>query len=226
MKTSFSVSVEKIKKINDLPNSWNEVDYKAIIELCDFDDVNAIPVNELYDYMVLNLLELEPNESAELLLIYKLGTKLNKGQIQDISHDIKKDALWEEYQDMSLHEDLFNITSQLYKVYNGKFPKPEAVSVDIVVNAENQSAKSELQQIDESFICRLLADGMDNHSILKRLFHEKIEGGNFEEAKHIIWQYKTEKISDSEVRLHLITGFYWVDELQGVESYQSSAYND
>lgn len=226
MKPEFNITVPEFKIIDQLEGAWTTQDYKNLLEIADFEGVNDIPKNELFDYLTMVLQDLEPDESAALVLEYRLGDTLTHGQIENISHDIQKEPLWEEYQDMSLHEELFNITALLYKIYNGKFPKPNAAKIQLDIEPLNKPAKEELNDCSEAFICRVLCDGMDAHSILYRLFDEKIESLLFKEAEHIIWQYNTAQKGDTTISITLTTGLYWVDELKYIKSFESNAYND
>lgn len=70
MDTKFSVAVTQFKTISQLPNAWSEKDYKNILELCDFDDVNSIDISELHDYMVMSLQDLKPHEASTVWAVY------------------------------------------------------------------------------------------------------------------------------------------------------------
>lgn len=226
MKPKFEVQVTEFKTLKELEGSWKTLDYKAILALCDFDGINQIDDSELYDYLALYLSDLEPEESAEILLSYKLGDKLNAGQIQEIAHTMVDDPIWEEYQDISLHEDLFKVSSLLYKIYNGKFPKPSAVKAVLEIVPDNQKSEEILKDISSSFLCRLLADGMNSHSVLIRLFVKNLLGKSFLESEHIIWDYKVVSQLQERTTVEIITSYYWIDELQHTSTFTTHAYND
>ena len=222
----FKIEIEKFNVIHELPNSWSFSDYKAILDLVDFDVDEETKVDELFDYLSLALQDLGPVDAAAMLLKYRLGEKLSIGQVQDISHDIQDENLWEEYQDMSLHEELFNITSILYRAFNGKFPEPDAVEIVLKVEGLNHLSKEALKKFDESFIARLLAKGQTDHAIINRLFDKKVEGYLFEEAKDIIWQYSIVKQEDNSVTIDLTTAIYWVKELKNSIEFEVETHND
>ena len=213
MKAKFEITITKFNKIEKLPNSWVKQDLVNVLELCDFGVIDKIADNELLDYVHMSLQEKEPEESATILMDYKLGSKLNEGQIQNLSHDIQEESLWEEYQDMSLHEELFNITSLLYKAYNGKFPHAVAADLTLEIKALNHNAEEELQNIDETILARIFGFGQTDHAVINRLFDEKIISGDFPEAKDIIWQYSAIKTEDKSVQVNVITALYWIKEL-------------
>ena len=226
IKPKFKITLEKFNVIHELPNSWSINDYKSILDLVDFELDEGTEESELFDYLSLALQDIGAVEASALLLKYRLGTKLNDGQIQDISHDIQDENLWEEYQDMSLHEELFNITSLLYRAFNGKFPEPDAAEISTKIEALNHSAQECLNSFDESLIARIIAKGQTEHAIINRLFDEKVDGDSFEEAKDIIWQYSIVNKEDKSVTIDITTAIYWVKELKNVNDFETETFND
>lgn len=226
MEHKYQIEISEYKKIRELHGAWNMADYQALLELCDVDDVTSIADEELFDYLSMALQELDPDEAAAKVINYRLGHKLNKGQIQNMSHDIQEENLWEEYQDMALHEELYNITTLLFKAFNGKFPKPEAADITMKITASTGSGEAVLRSFDESFIARIVALGQDDHSIINRLFDEKITGPKFEEAKDIIWKYEILESSPSSVTVHVTTGSYWVKGLQNNREFDVNTHKD
>lgn len=228
MKPKFNVTVESFRTIREIENSWSIADYRNILELLDYEDASEIEDKEVYDYLVLAMLDLEPEESATAVLKYKIGKRLNDNQIKQVAHDMVEEPLWEEYQDMSLHEDLFIVNALLYKAYNGKFPTPEAIILKINIEPLNHDGKILIENKvyeDESFICRVLASGMDRTSILNRLFEKQILGKKFPEAEHIIWTMKSTKEEDS-VSISIMSSEGWVKNLNNSDAFESEAYSD
>lgn len=132
---------------------------------------------------------------------------------------MQEENLWEEYGDMSFHEDLFKITSLLYKAYNGKFPHPDAADVIIQISALNHDAETFLPKVDEVLISRLISKGMSEHAVINRLFHDFVDAGEWKEAKDIIWQFNASELTQKSVQIEFTTGVYWVKELRGAENY-------
>ena len=73
-------------------------------------------------------------KSFLIILKYIFDERLNDGQIDNLSNEIRDEKIWEEYADLSLHEEFFNVTQLLYETYNGKFPFPEAVKFEFKVS--------------------------------------------------------------------------------------------
>jgi hypothetical protein len=210
MKPKFKIEIKSFKTIHSLADSWTKKDLIKILELADFDADDSSSEQDLYDYLVMAFDELTPEEAAELVLNYVLGDKLNKNQIAEIALEMQEENLW---------EDLFKITSLLYYADNGKFPHPDAADLAFHIKATNHDAELVLKTLDEKLISRILAKGMTEHAVIFRLFHDNIEGGDWKEAKDIIWQYEAETIDSKNVEVELTTAIYWVKELKGVSTY-------
>jgi hypothetical protein len=220
MKPKFEVEVQSFTTIHKLADSWTKKDLIKILELADFDADESNSEEDLYDYLTMAFDELEPREAAEIVLTYVFGSKLNKNQIAEIALEMQEENLWEEYGDMSLHEDLFKVTSLLYHAYNGKFPHPDAADLLLVIKALNHDGEVLLRNVNETLISRLMAYGMSEHAVINRLFHENVESGKWPEAKDIVWQFSTEVMSSKQVEVDLTTAIYWVKELNNVADYQ------
>jgi hypothetical protein len=175
----------------------------------------------------MSLQDLQPRDAAALLLQYKLGEVLSKGEINNMSGEMLDEKLWEDDSDMTLHEQLFNVGSLLSATFSTTFPEPDAVRVTLQVTACNEAAEGVLSQpLSESFLVRLLADGMDDSAVLHRLFEEQLAGRSFPEAESIVWTVHTEAIGDNAVEVDVISSGYWMDSLRNTRSYESSAYGD
>lgn len=194
--------------------------------MCEFEGVDEVSEPELFDYLSMALQENDPEDAAAIVLQYRLGDRLKKGQIQSVSHDMMEENLWEEYGDMSLHEELFNITALLYRALNGKFPHPDAADLTLKISAMKADAKLSLESIEESLIARILALGQGDHAIINRLFDEQVLGKEFQEAKDIIWKYDILERGENSVTMHLITGLYRVKELRKGQIFGVKTHSD
>jgi hypothetical protein len=228
MANKFDVEVLELKEVHELPGAWSESNYKEVLNYLEFDDVDAIPLEELKDMATLALSDFSPEEAAIKLLELRLGDELNKGQRQNIAEELRGDRLWEEYSEIELHEELFNVACMLFWSFPRKFQEPDIVRVRLKVTAQSSSSAKELKQPSAAFIARLLNDGMDEHNTIYRLFHDNLASTSFKEAEHIIWKFESggfDEINQSNtITIH--TSWNWVDELRGVNQYESSAYLD
>ena len=90
---------------------------------------------------------------------------MNKGQRQNLAEELKEDRLWEEYSDIKLHEELFNVGCMLYWTFPKHFSTPDIVKLKIKITALNKESTSNLVKPTTSFISRVLNDGMDDTNI-------------------------------------------------------------
>lgn len=207
----FSIKLNSAETVEEIDNYWNNQDYIALLELYNFPDANTIKPENLREMLFMAISDFEPNEAAEILLTYKLSERLNEGQIAQISNDMLLDKICEEYPEIDLHFDLFNINQLLFKAYNGKFPNAKATVVDFSLVSEDGFE----DEITKEIVLKSLNNGISDSNLIKRLFAEKMSTDQeFEEAKDIIW--KLTKNDNSNFTL--ITSEYWLDKNELIAS--------
>lgn len=203
----FNITITKAKLIDEFPEHWSNDDYRQLLEAFEYEDAANVAENELRDMLFLAMSDLEPDESARIVLNYKLGDALNEGQIEQISHEMLLDKISEEYADINFHHELFHINQLLYKAYNGSFPSAKAS----IIEFELKPLKNEKLEIevDKLFALRALSAGITERAVLKRLFDDQLAGEkDFPEAEAIIWELKD--LGEDQYRL--ITSEYWLDQ--------------
>ncbi|MFT7030807.1 MAG: hypothetical protein ACJA2C_002207 [Marinoscillum sp.] len=228
MKNRYKVELLEMKEIHELPEAWGTTELLELLKSIDYQDAESIPADELKDMTAMALSDFEVLEAAEMLLSHRLGENLSKGQRKNLAAELKEDRIWEEYSELSFHKELFNVCTILHWAFPKKYAEPDIVRIQLKVTALNKVAITNLQKLDKSFVARLLNDGMDAHNIIYRLFDEQIASDEFPESEHIIWKleelgYHQEEQSNI---LSIYTSWNWVDELKGIEEYESSAFAD
>ncbi len=225
--TRFSVRVLEFTQLEEIAGSWTASDFSRLLGRMEIDDTAGLSSSDLREMCVLSLQDREPRAAAALLLEDRLGDALNKGQIQNISLEMLDEKLWEEYADMPLHERFFYAASLLHQAFPSVVPQPDAVDVRLEVRSLDPDAQSILAEpLHESFVVRLLADGMQDSSSLKRLFGDALAGRAFPEAASIAWIVESERIDAATLGLRVIGSGSWLDSLRGTKSYESSAQAD
>ncbi|WP_421879268.1 hypothetical protein [Marinoscillum sp.] len=215
-KTKYTVTVESLKKIYELPTGWTAESYRNLLQRIDFDDIDQIEEAELKDYAVMALQDYDPDEAAEIVLAHLCEGKLKPGQIQNLAHDLMAEKQWEEYQDIRLHLDLYNATVLLKAAFPKKFPETNAIKCVLSIQPEFP--------IDKSFLSRLLAHGMNEHAVINRLFDEQVAGTSFPESEGIIWKYEVQPGEPMTVTIY--SSNYWLHQMSNVSEYESFAYSD
>lgn len=226
MDSMFKVELIKFATITELPNAWSSKHYNDLLEIMDYGNVNEIPSEELKETCLILLSENEPEDAAVIILKYIFNERLNDGQIDNLSNEMRDEKIWEEYADLSLHEEFFNATQLLYETYNGKFPFPEAVKFDFKVSANNAVDLSIFDSHTESAVIRLLAKGMPENALINRLYHEQLEGEEFNEAQNIIWQLQKGVKDSNSIIFTIISSTYWFKDLKYTESFEATTHAD
>ena len=221
MKLHFTLEPYKFETIEELPNAWNDDSYKKLLNEMEYGDTSDLASQELKEMCLLSLSENEPHEAAKIVLEYIFGKRLNKGQIENISHEMIDEKVWEEYAELSMHEDFFNTTQLLYQAFNGKFPHPEAVRFKIKFISREKIGMKIFEKDTEVALIRLLVQGMPENTLINRLFDEQLEDGEFTDAKDIIWQYKKEIGEENSSIFEIISSTYWFRDLKYVETFEA-----
>jgi len=223
---SFTVERLSFETLTELPNSWQPQDYKALLVKTGYDTPEEIAASELKDMALMGLTDLEPTESAQLVLEYLFEDQLTTGQIENLAHQMLTEKLWEENPELDQHEGFFKATQLLYTAYNGKFPRAEAVQFQVKLTATDADALAVFDTAPEAPLLRLLAQGMPDNTLLKRLFHEQLDGTSFPEAPAIIWQLTPLQREDTAVVFDVVSSAYWLDDFKYADSYEATTQAD
>jgi hypothetical protein len=219
---SFKVEILSFNTITELPGSWETTDYLALLNSMDYANPEEIKESELKEMCLMALTDYEPAESAKIVLDYVIQDRLTDGQIENLSHEILTEKLWEEYPELSLHPDLFRATQLLYQAYNGKFPRTEAVQFQMKITGDT----SVFEESAAAPVVRLLAAGMSDHSLIHRLFADQVAGTTFKEAESILWQLNTITSEADSVTYEVVSSSYWLDEIKYADSYEAESHAD
>lgn len=226
MKTIFTVKRLDFKTIHELPNSWSNQDYTNLLELMDYSDISELAPEELKEMCLMSLTDNEPEDAAKIVLAYVFKDRLTAGQVDNLSNEMLDEKMWEEYADLALHEDFFNVNQLLYQAFNGKFPQPDAVKFQVKVTTGQKDGVLVFEDFPEAPLIRLLVAGMPQNTLIFRLFEEQIDGEEFKDAKDIIWQLKSEKNSDHEMIFDIISSTYWFHDFKYVGNYEANTHGD
>lgn len=226
MKKSFVVTRTSFKSLHELPNSWTEGDYKTLLDSIEYSDTSDLAAGDLREMCLMSLTDFEPEEAAKLVLQHVFGNRLTKGQVENLSNEMLDEKLWEEYADLSFHEDFFRAHQLLYYAFEDTFPYPEAIIFSVRVVAKEKNAFSIFDDYPEAPLLRLIVAGMPQNNLIYRLFDEQLEGSEFKEAEAIIWQIQMEESGDNERNFSIISSPYWFHDFKYVTTYEAESYAD
>lgn len=220
MKVSYSVEKLKYSVIGELPEGWTAEKHRELLDEMDIDGISESSPEDLKEMCVMSLTDSDPEDAAKVVLNYLFPGRLNSGQIDNISVEMLHEKMWEEYPELSLHEDFFNATSLLHEAFKGSFPTPKAVSFQIKATAKNEADLDVFSDNVETPLIRLLTQGLPNTTLINRLFDEKLVDGLFEEAADIIWQV-TKAQNGSEISFDVISSLYWFQDMEEVGAFKA-----
>ena len=221
MKHTFTCNIHTYDVINALPDTWSPEDYRGLLTLLDFDEADSVVDEELSDMTCMAMNDLEPLEAAERVLTARMSTVLNPGQIKNCSQELREEPLWEEYPEPAAHRLLFVCQDLLSRAFPGLFSVPEAVALTIeIVNTAGVKIES---PVPRELILKILAQGMDDHAILTRMYDEKLAAsGPFREADWIVWDSETEKVDGPRATVSLVSSVYWMRGLPDEGSFDAT----
>ena len=201
----FNITIKKVTTVEEITDYWQNQDYIYLLERFNFPDANTVKPENLREMLHMAITDFEPNEAAVIILTYKLSDRLNEGQIDQISNDMLLDKVSEEYPEIDLHYDLFNINQLLYKAFNGKFPNAKATVLDFSMVSKDGYDK----EITKEIVLKSLSNGISDGNVIKRLFEEQLTTDKeFEEAEQVVWELNKK----DETNFTLITSEYWLNK--------------
>lgn len=226
MPNKFNVTPERSVSISEIPGDWTTKDFREILRLTDYGAIGDLSDNDIRDMALMSLADLPKNESAELLMNYVFPEDaLTPGQVQNASHEMEDEKLWEEYPEPAKHRNFYRVASLLYVAYNGGFPKPDARRLTVSVKP-NKEAKALMEQPTPAFVLRLLAAGMDGHALLHRLYEDELTGEHFDAAVNIVWSVTSTPNEDGSYTFDVLSSDYWLEAFDPNGTYECVAYPD
>jgi hypothetical protein len=209
MKATFLLTIDELSVIDELPGTWTDEKYRETLERLDIPDAHEVSHEELMDMCVMALQDLEPLEASELTLDVCLRGILRDGQIRNAAHDVRDEALWENYPDLQAHEPLFRGAWLVSKAFPRDFATRKITRVDFRLAPIDEAARKRISEpLTEAQLLRLLAQIMDSSSVLSRMFADQIRGGAFPGAEYLLWTVERLRHDDDELSLRIHASQY------------------
>jgi len=222
----FSVHIDSFTKINKIPNAWSNEDYRALMAIMDLEDgLDQMDSNELREMCMMSLNDLETDEAAKVVLSH-LFPKESAGKIDQISHDMPDDRLWEEFSNCLYHERLFSAYALLREAFNGTFAQPSGVEMTFTVSTKDSEDMEIFDDSLHSSIVRLLASGQNDDALVNRLYEEQVQGEQFPEAPGIVWQLKQLASSDTSRQFSVVSSYFWLENFENIDDFEAVSHAD
>lgn len=201
----FNITINSVTTVEEIANYWQNQDYINLLEKFNFSDANSVKPENLREMLNMAITDYEPNEAAAIALTYKLSDRLSEGQIAQISNDMLLDKVCEEYPEIDLQYDLFNINQLLFKAFNGKFPNAKATVIDFSLASKDGYT----EEITKEIVLKSFNNGMSDRNLIKRLFTEQMSTDKeFAEAEAVLWELNKK----DSTNYTLITSAYWINK--------------
>ena len=224
MQHTFTITPVSSEPLSMLPGDWTTDDYRKLLELTEYGDASDLSDKELQEMACMSLADLDKPEAAELLMKYVFPTDaLTPGQVQNSSHEMDTERLWEEYPEPVHHRNFFRVGSLLYAAYNGGHPKPDGREVVITVTAKDEEGAERLKEPKAALLLRLMAPAMNGHALLHRLYEEELKEGDFPAAKNLLYQMESEAEGEHSYRITILSTDYWLEDFAPVGPYEVTA---
>jgi hypothetical protein len=212
----FTLRVNEVESIDEIPEYWTNDDYINILEGLDFSDARTSNPSELRELVEMALSDYKPAEAAAILLKYRLKEELSDGQIQNISHEMVDSNEAKGNTDIALHYALFNINRLLYTAFNGIFPNKKATKVDFELHFKEDPEVA----VTKELALRAVCSGLSDNNLILRLFESQLKGEEeFSDAEKIVWELHRSGVN----QYTLITSDYWINEEDFIEREVSSS---
>lgn len=205
---NYHIVINSVKNVEEFKDAWTSTDYIELLDRFGFPGAENSKPEELEELLFMAISDFEGHEAAAILLDYKLSEHLNPNQIDQMSHDMLNDKISEEYSDISLHHQLFNINQLLHKAYNGTFPNTKATVIEFEITPN--------QNITKEIVLKVLDKTLAHNNIIKRLYADQLAGKEaFDAAEAIVWELKP---TGNQSYL-MTTSEYWIsrDEFKDAE---------
>ncbi|MCV9931358.1 hypothetical protein OIU80_03610 [Flavobacterium sp. LS1R47] len=202
---NYQIIIKRIDTVNEVEGYWSDEDLIQLLERFNYPDGATAEKKNLPELLEMAISDYEPNEAAEIVLKYKLGDKLNEGQIEQIAHNMLIDKVCEEYPEIDMQGTLFHVNQLLFKAYNGKFPNAKAS----VVHFSMTPTDGAVQKLTAENVLKLLNNGLSDRNLIKRLFEDQMSQNiPFPEAQGIVW----ELITNDDINYSLVTSENWINK--------------
>ncbi|MBN2864848.1 MAG: hypothetical protein JXK16_02460 [Thiotrichales bacterium] len=227
MRTKFDVDVLSFKKIKVLEGAWTTDDYQKMLEIMEMEDgVEQMNPSEIKEMCLMSLSDNEPHDAANVVLTHLFSNTLSAGKIEQLSHQMPDDRMWEQYSDIMAHEKLFNAYALLREAFNGTFTQPNGVKFTVKLHAQHAESFNVFDDFAEAPLVRVLACGLPESAILNRLYEDPLVGDEFPEAEGVLWQLNKLEQTKNDATYEIISSAFWFGALEDVTEFKAETHAD
>lgn len=221
----FGIRLLEWKEIHERPESWPLARLRVLLEQLELAEVTDSEAREM---AVMALQDRDVDDASDIVLQAVFGDVMRVGIRQNLVPELREDRPWEEFADLSQQAGIFDSCVILQESFPREFGRPDAVAVRIHIASESATARGWLAASPppSALLLRLLATGMDERAVLRRVFEASLEGDRCPEASSILWTADGSAGPDGSHEFTLISSHQWLDPLEDVESFRAEARPD
>ena len=153
---------------------------------------------------------------------------MRAGVRQNLVHELEEDRPWEEFSDLSSQAGIFDAVVLLQEAFPTRFGKPDAVTLRARIEALHTEGRAWLVHSPAmpALLLRILAGGLEERAILRRLFETALRSDHFPEAAAILWSIESDEGANASMEFRLISSHQWFDALEDLEGFRARAHPD
>ena len=226
VKKTFNVQEQDWQEVHALPGSWPLEQLRKVLELAEFDD--EVSDADLPEMTAMALQDMKPRLASELVLEAVFGDSMKAGVRQNNAEDLQQDKPWQEFPVLAQQAGVFEAVVLLQKTFPRYFGIPDAVKLTLDVAAADAEGEALLAKPPEAaLLLRLLAAGMPDTAVMRRLFVDELACENWPAASGVLWQ--VHKLPDSDAKTHrfeIYSSMQWLEPLEEAGEWQAKAWPD
>lgn len=226
---SFTVRIDEWREIHALPGSWDIDQLRTLLQEAEFDD--QVDDGDVEEMALMALQDLGVREASDLVLRQVFGGRMSAGVRQNLVSELEEDRPWEQFADVATQADIFRAVTLLQKAFPNAFGTPDAVRLRVTVRASDAETSGWLSEGPEAgLIARLLAGGMSEGAVLRRLYEDELAGKRFDVAQHILWRVALLEPASAALPvsapIEVISSHQWLDPLEHAGEWVCRAWPD
>ena len=221
MKTQYPVVVTELTEIFDRPGAWTEPDYRAVLNNLDYPDADSISTDDLFDMLLLAMEERGIEDAGSAVFGYKVKDKMTAGQIHNAIHELQDEDMWNSYREVNLHMLIFDVAWLMHRAFRGTYGKPSCLQTRLTVSGPVPAQQNLAKTMNKTSLLQLIASGMPDDFVIKRMYSPQLKSGNFADSDGIIWAFSTQQTGES-LEINVLSNTFWLAELGTIESFTAT----
>jgi hypothetical protein len=228
-KRKFDLRIEEWVEIHELPDAWPTARLREVLERADFDD--AVTDDEVAEMAVMALQDQGEQKAGELVLEVVFGDAMGPGVRQNLIDDLRDDRPWEHFAGVDKQAGLFDAVVLLQRAFPPSFGVPDAIRLRLEVAATDAETSGWLcEEPSSSLLLRLLASGMEDDAVLKRLYESELASDSFPASGAILWRVRevgrSEGTEPVTRRYDIHSSCQWLGPLESRQPWQGVGWPD